>query len=258
MNLNLKDKQIAVGGATSGLGLAVTEALIGEGAIVIGLARTASKLAKLADKYGAQFVPFRLDLTIPSSVERLIDFLNEREVYGVCVNAGGPPPNATLATSLEDWDAAYRSTLRWKVQLVQGVLPGMQLRGGGRLVFIESVSIKQPIDGLVLSNAFRAGVAGMVKTLSRELGTDGITCNILAPGYHATPRITAVLEKSAELQGISFAEAEAQFVKEVPTGNIGQPQNLGSLAAWLFSEQASYVTGQTISVDGGLIRHLTG
>lgn len=258
MNLDLKDKTIAVGGATSGLGRAVAEALLKEGATVIGLARTQYKLDDLVKEYPDQFIPHRVDLTIPSSIDLLINTLNEAKVYGVCLNAGGPPPKLTMETNLDDWDAAYRSTLRWKVQLLQGVLPGMLARKTGRLVFIESVSIKQPIDGLVLSNSFRAAVAGLVRTVSRENGNQGVTYNIMAPGYHATPRITDVLKKSAELQTISFEEAEAQFAAEVPTGKIGDPQDFGSLAAWLFSPQSRYVNGQTITVDGGMVRHITG
>lgn len=258
MNLNLKDQTIAVGGATSGLGRAVTEALLAEGAKVIGLARTQSQLDEMAQQYPGQFIPRRTDLSIPSSIDQLIEELNDAKVYGICFNAGGPPPKMTIDTSLDDWDAAYKSTLRWKVQLLQGVLPGMLKRKQGRLVFIESVSIKQPIDGLVLSNSFRAAVAGLVRTVSRENGDQGVTYNILAPGYHATPRITAVLQQSAELQKISFAEAEAQYAAEVPTGKMGDPADFGSLAAWLFSSHSRYVNGQTITVDGGLVRHITG
>jgi 3-oxoacyl-[acyl-carrier protein] reductase len=258
MDLDLKNKTIAVGGATSGLGLAVTEALLKEGATVIGLARTQHKLDKLVAEYPDRFIPHRVDLTIPSSVNQLVKTLNEAKVYGVCFNAGGPPPKMTMETDLDDWDSAYKSTLRWKVQLLQGILPDMLKRKEGRMVFIESVSIKQPIDGLVLSNSFRAAVAGLVSTVSRENGGQGVTYNIMAPGYHATPRITAVLKQSAELQNISVEEAEAQFAAEVPTGKIGDPQDFGSLAAWLFSPQSRYVTGQTITVDGGMVRHLMG
>jgi len=258
MDLKLRNKIIAVGGATSGLGRAIATQLMREGAIVIGLARTKEKLDAMESEFPDQFIPFRVDLTIPSSIDRLGDFLNTYKIYGLCMNAGGPPPKATLETTLEDWDTAYRNTLRWKVQLLQGVIGGLLDRGEGRVLFIESVSIKQPIDGLVLSNAFRASVAGLVKTLSREAGDKGVTYNILAPGYHATPRITAVLEKSAELQGITQKEAEAQFVTSVPTGKVGNPYNLGSLAAWLFSPYSQYLNGQTISVEGGLIRHITG
>ncbi|MEL6277128.1 MAG: SDR family oxidoreductase, partial [Bacteroidota bacterium] len=255
MDLQLSGKTIAVGGATSGLGRAIATQLLQEGVKVIGLARTKEKLEAMERDFPGQFIPFRVDLTIPSSIDRLGDFLNEQQIYGLCLNAGGPPPKATLATSLEDWDTAYRNTLRWKVQLLQHVISGLLRRKEGRVLFVESVSIKQPIDGLVLSNAFRAAVAGLVKTLSREEGNKGVTYNILAPGYHATPRITAVLEKSAELQGITKQEAEAQFVASVPTGKVGNPTDLGSLAAWLFSPHSKYLSGQTISVDGGLIRH---
>lgn len=258
MDLHLQNKTIAVGGVTSGLGRAIALTLMNEGARVVGLARTQAKLDEMAIEFGDRFVPVSIDLTTPSSVEDLISLLVKEDIYGLCVNAGGPPPMATLETDLDDWDAAYRSTLRWKVQLVLGLLPHFLEKEAGRIVFVESVSIKQPIDGLVLSNAFRAAVAGFVRTISREAGNKGVTYNILAPGYHATPRITSVLEKSAELQEIPFEAAEAQYAAEVPVGHIGDPKDFASLAAWLFSPHSRYVNGQTISVEGGMIRHLMG
>ena len=134
----------------------------------------------------------------------------------------------------------------------------LKANGAGRLLFLESVSIKQPIDNLVLSNAMRAAVAGYVKTLSREVGAEGLTVNILAPGYHATPRITTVLEKSSEIQGISLGETEAGFTAETSMKRLGDPADFAGMAAFLMSPMACYITGQTITVDGGLVRHITG
>jgi 3-oxoacyl-[acyl-carrier protein] reductase len=159
---------------------------------------------------------------------------------------------------MKDWDEAYHGTLRWKIQLTNALLPMLKANGAGRLLFLESVSIKQPIDNLVLSNAMRAAVAGYVKTLSREVGADGLTVNILAPGYHATPRITTVLEKSSEIQGISLAETEAGFTAETSMKKLGDPTDFAGMAVFLMSPMACYITGQTITVDGGLVRHITG
>ena len=258
MDLQLSGKTIAVGGATSGLGKAIAEALLAEGAHVIGIARTKSKLDKMGAAAGAMFEGYAADLLDSTAIQKLAEDLNERKLYACVLNAGGPPTGRADELHLEDWDKAYHGTLRWKIQLTAALLPNMIVNRSGRLLYLESVSIKQPIDNLALSNVMRAGVAGYVKTLSRELGQSGITCNILAPGYHATPRIKTVLEKSADLQGLSMEEAEAQFTAETATKNLGDPKDFAAMALFLLSPAAKYITGQTITVDGGLVRHITG
>lgn len=221
MDLGLQGKTIAVGGASSGLGKAIAECLVGEGATVVGIARSRDKLAALAAQHGGQFIAHPADLSDGAAVRKLITLLEGMGVHGCVLNSGGPPPGTIDEVDLEDWDTSYRSTLRWKIQLSKGLLPTLRKQGKGSLLFIESVSIKQPIDNLVLSNAFRAAVAGFVKTLTREEGPRGITANILAPGYHATDRITTVLEKAASLQGLSKDEVEKNFLAEVPLGRLG-------------------------------------
>ncbi|OAV45725.1 SDR family oxidoreductase [Lewinella sp. 4G2] len=258
MDLQLKDRLFAVGGATSGLGKAIVEALLAEGAKVIGIARTKSKLEELGAAAGTGFEGYAADLTDATAVKNLAGYLNERELYGCVFNAGGPPTGRADELEMKDWDHAYQGTLRWKIQLTAALLPGMIQRGGGRLLYLESVSIKQPIDNLVLSNVMRAGVAGYVKTLSREVGEQGITCNILAPGYHATPRITTVLKKSAEIQKMKLEEVEEQFTAETAVKRLGDPKDFAAMALLLLSPSGNYLTGQTITVDGGLVRHITG
>ncbi|NJC28484.1 SDR family oxidoreductase [Neolewinella antarctica] len=258
MDLQLSDKTIAVGGATSGLGRAVAEALLAEGATVIGIARTQQDLNKMGAVAGAKFIGYAADLTDATAVKHLAAFLNEHKIYACVFNAGGPPTGRVEDLDMNDWDDAYRSTFRWKIQLTNALLPAMKEKAEGRLLFLESVSIKQPIDNLVLSNAMRAAMAGFVKTLSREIGEQGITVNILAPGYHATPRITTVLEKSAEIQGLDLSAVESQFAAETAVKKIGQPADFATMAAFLLSPAANYITGQTITVDGGLVRHITG
>ncbi len=173
MDLQLKGKTFAVGGATSGLGGAIARALIEEGATVIGIARTKSTLDERASELGATFEPYAADLTNAADLPALCDHLVARKLDGCVFNSGGPPTGTIEELTMDDWDGAYASTLRWKVQLASALLPGMRERAGGRMLFVESVSIKQPIDNLVLSNAMRAGVAGFVKTLSREVGDFG-------------------------------------------------------------------------------------
>ncbi|MCP9237115.1 SDR family oxidoreductase [Lewinella sp. JB7] len=258
MDLQISKQTFAVGGATSGLGRAITERLIREGATVIGIGRNQTTLAELTESYGTQFVAFAADLNESADVRALGEELVTRQVDGCIFNSGGPPPGTVLELGMSDWDAAYASTLRWKIQLTKALLPGFRKRRAGTLLFVESVSIKQPIDNLVLSNAFRAAVAGFVKTLSREEGPYGVNANIIAPGYHATDRITTVLEQAASLQNKSIDEVEKQFLAEVPIGRLGDPEEFARLAAFLVSPAARYISGQTVTVDGGLTRFLTG
>jgi 3-oxoacyl-[acyl-carrier protein] reductase len=258
MDLAIKDQYFIVGGATSGLGRAIAERLLAEGANVIAVARSKDTLEQFAETNGSRCLAFPADLSDPKAIEELADFVEDYALAGCVFNAGGPPTGRIDEIKMSDWDRAYESTMRWKIQLAQLLLPGMKERGYGRLLFVESVSIKQPIDNLVLSNAMRAAVAGYAKTLSREVGPAGITVNLMAPGYHATPRITTVLDKSAEIQGISLEEATAQFTAETATQTLGQPRDFATMAAYLLSPHAAYITGQTISVDGGLTRHITG
>ena len=258
MDLGLKNKVIAVGGASGGLGRAVAEKLIGEEATVIGIARSRDKLKELSTTYGDRFIPYTADLSNSSHVTALGEYLAEQDLYGCVLNSGGPPPGQIADLTIKQWDAAYASTLRWKIQLVTALLPALRAQGQSRLLFIESVSIKQPINNLVLSNAFRAAVAGFVKTLSREEGGSGIGANILAPGYHATDRITTVLEQAAKLQEVSVDEVRKEFLREVPLGVLGDPADFADVASFLLSPLAHYITGQTISADGGMTRFLTG
>ena len=258
MDLGLSGKVIAVGGATSGLGRAIAERLIEEGSTVMGIARSRDTLNELSEQYGKAFIAHPADLDDGIAVRKAGERMIEAGVYGCVFNSGGPPPGSVDELSMDDWDTAYKSTLRWKIQLTKALLPMMEKRGNGKLLYLESVSVKQPVDNLVLSNAFRAAVAGFVKTLSREKGPSGITANLIAPGYHDTQRIAAVLEKAAELKEVSRSAMEKDFVSDVPLGTLGQPADFAGMAAFLLSPFAKYITGQTITIDGGLVRYITG
>jgi len=254
MNLEIKDQLFIVGGATSGLGKAVALALLAEEAKVIGIARSEDKLLALQEEMGGHLEILAGDLSQSSTIHRLLEHVGDRPLDGMLVNAGGPPAMSFLETKLEDWDEAYQKVLRWKVELTQTFLPKMIERKYGRIVYIESVSVKQPIENLVLSNALRLGVVGFVKTLSQEIANRGVNLNILGPGYHSTPAMERLLVKKSEIQGISIEEARAAFESQTKVGKMGQAEDFASLAAWLLSPMSRYMTGQTITVDGGLVK----
>ena len=258
MELQLSGKTFAVGGASGGLGKAVAERLLQEGARVVGFARSRGKLENFGSEFGDRWIPFPADTSDGVAVRKLGEALLDLEVDGCVFNTGGPPSGTISELSMKDWDEAYASTLRWKIALTTQLLPMLRKRGSGHLLYLESVSIKQPIDNLVLSNAMRAAVAGFVKTLSREEGKNGVRPNILAPGYHATDRITSILDRAAALQNEDRDAVEKTFLEAVPEGTMGQPGDFAGVAAFLLSPLAKYITGQTITVDGGLVRHITG
>lgn len=254
MNLDLKDNLFVVTGATSGFGKAITETLVAEGAHVIMNARGAERLKEMKAKYGTQVEMVCGDITTDVTLSELIRKIGDRKLHGILINASGPPAGSFNNTELGDWDDAYKQLLRWKVKLTKLILPIMEEYGYGRMVFIESASVKQPIENLVLSNSLRMAVVGFVKTLSGEVATSGITCNILAPGYHATSAMERLFINKSVLLGIDIDAAKSEFEKEVAVGRLGDPMEFASLATWLLSEKSGYITGQTISVDGGLIR----
>lgn len=251
MDLQLKDSFFVVGGAGSGLGKAVTLNLLQEGARVLGISRTAEPLAELSANFPNAFSYLSLDLASSDSLPVLMATIGDRQVHGVLVNAGGPPAKMVLETTPEDWDEAYRLLLRWKVGLVQQLMPAMMQHGYGRILFLESASVKQPIENLVLSNSLRMAVVGMAKTLSREIAHSGITVNVIAPGSHNTAAIERLYKKKSEQSGLSMEEVRQKAVDIIPVKNLGVPEDFAQLAVWLLSPASRYVTGQVYLVDGG-------
>lgn len=258
MDFQVKDRLFAVTGATSGFGAAIAHALLLEGASLIVNARQPEGLEKLQQQYGSRVEILQGDITTDAVIADMFRKIGSRLLDGMVINAGGPPAKSFAETQMSDWDAAYASILRWKVKITHELLDKMGPQQYGRIVFIESAAVKQPIENLVLSNSMRLAVVGFVKTLSQEIAHLGITANVLAPGYHATPAMERLFEKKSMLLGISPNEAQALFEKESLTGKLGDPADLASLALWLLSPHAAFITGQTISVDGGLIKGTMG
>jgi 3-oxoacyl-[acyl-carrier protein] reductase len=254
MDLNLKDKLFVVTGATSGFGKSIATALINEGAKVVINARGLEKLQDMQAAFPNQVEILAGDITTDATITGLIRKIGMRKLDGILINAGGPPAKSFVETAISDWDDAYQNVLRWKVKLTNYLLPKLIYQNYGRLLYIESVSVKQPVENLVLSNSLRLAVIGFVKTLSQEIGDQGITLNVIAPGYHATPAMDRLFTKRSELLGISTEEARLAFESEIKSGKLGDPDDLASLGVWLLSPTSRYITGQTFVVDGGLYK----
>ncbi len=254
MDLQIKDKLFAVTGATSGFGHSIAKSLITEGAKVIINARNAEKLESFRSEHPDQIEVVQGNITTDAVISKLINHISQRQLAGMVINAGGPPAMSFVKSNISDWDDAYERVLRWKVKITKEIIPVLQKDNYGRLVYIESASVKQPIENLVLSNSLRLAVVGFVKTLSTEVGDKGITMNIVAPGYHATPAMDRLFVAKSKSMGITPDEARASFEEEILTGQMGHPDDLASLATWLLSPHSKYITGQTIAIDGGLVK----
>jgi 3-oxoacyl-[acyl-carrier protein] reductase len=262
MELELNGKRAFVAGSSDGIGRAIAEGLAAEGARIMLCARTESKLAETAEALrrkgaeGVEFIAANLDDT--EEISRVVD-ATIAAFGGVDVlvtNNGGPNPGDFLSMSDEDWLAGYNRTLMSGVRLIRGFLPGMIEREYGRIINVTSISVKQPVQRLLLSNSFRAGVTGMAKTLSDEVSKWGVTINNIAPGYIRTGRQTQLFTDRAAKAGISVEEIRDQVTANIPMGRIGTPDEIAHLAVFLASARASYITGTTIQVDGGLYRGL--
>ncbi len=258
MNLEIKDKYFIVGGAGSGFGKAIAEVLAKEGAIVLAVSRTEDKLIQLVNDFPNNIEYLCGDIMTIEIQKRILNWSEENHISGVVFNAGGPPAGGIEDVNMKMWDEAWYSVVRWKIALAELLLPIFKKQQYGRMLFIESVSVKQPVKNLVLSNTLRPAIVGFAKTLSQEVAGDGITVNILAPGYHSTAAMERLFVKKSEIEGISVKDAQLAFENEIPVGEMGRPEEMASLALWLLSPLSRYVTGQTITHDGGLVNSFFG
>jgi 3-oxoacyl-[acyl-carrier protein] reductase len=261
MDLGLKGRGVIVAASSQGIGLATAEAFAREGAQVAMCARTEKTLTEAADmvrKTGAEVYAETLDVTDASAVQRFTEQVAKR--FGridVCVaNAGGPPAKNFLSIAAEEWRKAIELNLMSTVHLAKAVIPYMQRHRWGRIITITSISVKQPIADLVLSNSVRAAVVGLVKSLSNAFGKDGILVNNVAPGYTTTERLQELAQVRALAAGKSPQEICDAWAAETPVRRLGNPKEIADVIVWLASERASYVTGQTILADGGIYRGL--
>jgi 3-oxoacyl-[acyl-carrier protein] reductase len=262
MELGLQDRVALVGGSSTGLGRAVAEALAAEGCDLVLCARKPAKLAEAQDAIaassGRRVEAVAADLATEAGCRSVVDAAHAAfgRVDILVTNTGGPPAGPFENHDADAWRAAWALLLESALFLARGVLPGMKERGWGRILTITSIAVKQPVEGLILSNTLRAGVTGFARTLANEVAAEGITVNNLMPGYTRTDRLEDLAAHIARTRGISVEEARASWERETPAGRLGEPEELAALAAFLASERAGFITGQSIAVDGGWIRSL--
>jgi 3-oxoacyl-[acyl-carrier protein] reductase len=262
MDLGLNGRVAIVAAASKGLGRAVAEELAREGAHIAICARSGGPLgetaAQIQKSTGREVFHQALDVADSAAVASFVAAVDAR--FGrldICVtNSGGPPSNSFRNTKPEDWRSAVEQLLMSTVSFARETLPRMQKNKWGRLITITSSAVKQPVDGLLLSNSVRAAVTGLARTLANEYAADGITVNNVCPGYTRTARLDGLASTISARSGAKPEEILAGWESEIPARRLGTPQEFAAVVAFLASERASYVTGASIAVDGGLVRSL--
>ena len=262
MDLGIRGKVALVAASSRGLGRASAAALAAEGVDLVLCARGEQALHDAAGDIrrstGARVIDVVADVATKTGIDAVLSAA-EREFGRVDIlvtNGGGPPAGSFESHAPDAWDAAVRGTLTSVVELVRGVLPGMRERKWGRIVNVTSIAVKQPVDGLILSNSVRAAVTGFARTLANEVAPLGITVNNVMPGFTRTARVEELADRRATLEGTTRDAAFASWESQIPMGRLGEPAEFGAMVAFLCSVHASYTTGASIPVDGGWIKSL--
>ena len=258
MDLGLKNRVALIAASSQGIGFATAQAFAGEGCRIAMCGRNERTLAAAAEKVGVNVYHEVCDVTDAAAVQRFV--ANTVAKFGtvdICVtNAGGPPAKGFLASSLDDWHRAIEANFLSTVYFAREVIPHMQRKRWGRIITITSITTKQPVADLVLSNAARAAVVGLVKSLANEFGKDGILVNNVGPGFTATDRLKELAKARSAASGKSEQEFLEGWAADAPVKRLGDPREVAETIVWLASERASYITGQTVLVDGGMYKGL--
>jgi 3-oxoacyl-[acyl-carrier protein] reductase len=262
MQLGLAGKVALVTAASKGLGRASALALAREGCDLAICSRDEAAIRAVAEEIrtetGRKVLALGADVSRAGDIERLVratlDFHGGIDI--LVSNTGGPPPGAFMAHDDAAWTGAFENLLMSAVRLSRAVLPAMKVRGGGRILYITSVTVKEPVPGLILSNSLRAAVTGMMKTLASEVAGDKITVNCVAPGYIETDRVRQLDAERAARAGLDPAATRAANMARIPAGRYGVPAELANAVLFLAGEAASYITGTTLVVDGGRVSSL--
>jgi 3-oxoacyl-[acyl-carrier protein] reductase len=262
MDLGIKGKRALVAAASQGLGKAAAMELAREGARLVICSRSQEAIEKAADDIRtatqAEVLPVVADVTKMNDIDHLMNQAMAR-LQGIDIlvtNAGGPPATTFATTPPDAWQKAFDLTLMSAVNLCRAVIPQMQQRKWGRIIFITSLTVKQPAGNLFLSNVIRTGLSGLCKSLSNEFATDNILVNSVLPGYTLTERLEVLSESQAKARGVSKEAIMAEWEQAVPMRRLGKPEELAALIAFLASERASYITGTCTLVDGGFVKGL--
>ena len=260
MDLHLKGKTVLVTASSLGIGRATAELFIKEGCKVAICARSRENLIKTINEikalYNIEPVWDVCDINKQSDVENIVKLVqnNYGDIDILVNNCGGPKPGFFETLNDEDWSNGFEQVLMSAVRFTRLVLPGMEKKNWGRIINITSLSVKQPVDNLLLSNSFRSAVTAFAKTLGNQIGRHNITVNNVAPGYTLTARLYELAVSKAKQSGESHEHVLASMANEVPMKRLARPDEVASLVVYLASEQAGYITGTTIGVDGGIIK----
>jgi 3-oxoacyl-[acyl-carrier protein] reductase len=260
MDLQIKDKVVLVTASSQGIGKAIAELFIEEGCKVVISSRNRDNLLKTVEEIKKELyiepIWVVCDLNKPEDIENTIKVVTKS--YGdidiLVNNCGGPVPGFFEDLSDENWDEAFEQVLMSAVRFTRLVLPGMKLKNWGRIINITSLSVKQPVDNLILSNSLRSAVTAFAKTLSGQYGKYNITINNVAPGYTLTARIHELAETRAKVSGTTAGNILASMANDVPLKRLARPDEVASLVVYLASNLAGYITGSTIGIDGGIIK----
>ena len=261
MDLGIRGRVALVCGASRGIAYAAAETLAQDGADLAIVSRKRDAVESAASRlagFGTRVVPIVADLSTADGIRETVDAT--MTAFGradiLVTNTGGPPTGSAIGHDWSTWERASELLLRSVVEMTRAFVPGMRERKWGRIVGITSFAVKQPVASLVLSNSLRAAVTGYFRTLAEEVAPDNVTVNSVLPGYTATERLDELAEATMKRTGVTREHVFARYIAETPAGRIGEPREVAAMIAFLASDQAGFVTGQAICVDGGAARSL--